>query len=765
MTTSSNSAAAAHTATTKLSAPNTHCLDPLSAAELSAARATAVAHLRSQHGVSEPRFSFITLHESSTQRLSGTSGTRVAEVVVHLPPTIPHVLLIHLDASTENEDGSDNDISAVVASDVALPAGTQPPLTPDDCELAEQIALKDDTLRRVVAKSGLDIARVVCDPWSVHMADDIDDQIQLRSSPSSVAKTEAGANGAEGQDMRLVQLFLYYRLGGDADAASIGKWNHYSHPLYWVPLVDLASRTVVTIHGTDCADLIPEKSDDSAENAVDGVTINAENASNGYNAIPPLPTDAVNYTPETLGANTYLSKEPVPRGLKRLEASQPDGASFTLSGHTLVWDQWNLHVGFNYREGVVIHDMKFGGRSIAARASLVEMAVPYADPRQPFQRKCAFDVSDYGLGYCTTSLQLNCDCVGHIAYMDATLTDTNGEPYVIPNAVCIHEEDAGTACKHVEYRTGVSYTRRARRLVVSFVATVVNYEYLFYFWFHVDGSWGLDIKLSGMLSTNLLANDERAVNPATGIENGPSHGTLVAPGVNAQWHQHMFCARVEPAVDGALNCVSEFNVTYAQSVANGTGGDRFGNAFGVVETPLSEERQAVRDNAPGRWWRVFNQAKRNEIARKPVGYKFAFKSMGWMPNLLASDDSVVGRRARFAQHNVWVTKWRETQRFPAGEFPTQGTGVDDGEEVDVKQDVKTWVEDSEERLVDERLVLWLSFGVVHVPRVEDFPVMPCEEVGFVFKPDCFMLGNPVVDMDEVQARDSKSLCCGNGEKK
>ena len=40
------------------------------------------------------------------------------------------------------------------------------------------------------------------------------------------------------------------------------------------------------------------------------------------------------------------------------------------------------------------------------------MAVPYADPNPPFERKCAFDVGDYGLGYCTDSLELGCDCLG-----------------------------------------------------------------------------------------------------------------------------------------------------------------------------------------------------------------------------------------------------------------------------------------------------------------------------------------------------------------
>ena len=60
------------------------------------------------------------------------------------------------------------------------------------------------------------------------------------------------------------------------------------------------------------------------------------------------------------------------------------------------------------------------------RASVVEIAVPYAEPRAPFHKKCAFDVVDYGLGYSCSSLELGCDCLGHIHYFDATLSDSKG---------------------------------------------------------------------------------------------------------------------------------------------------------------------------------------------------------------------------------------------------------------------------------------------------------------------------------------------------
>ena len=62
------------------------------------------------------------------------------------------------------------------------------------------------------------------------------------------------------------------------------------------------------------------------------------------------------------------------------------------------------------------------------RGSMVEIIVPYGDPRHPFQHKCAFDVMDYGLGFTANSLELGCDCLGHIKYFDGMVNNSKGMP-------------------------------------------------------------------------------------------------------------------------------------------------------------------------------------------------------------------------------------------------------------------------------------------------------------------------------------------------
>ena len=179
------------------------------------------------------------------------------------------------------------------------------------------------------------------------------------------------------------------------------------------------------------------------------------------------------------------------REVAPLQVSQPDGVGFTLDGNLLSWQNWQLRLGFNHREGLVLHQVAFrdGGRlrPVAHRLSFAEMVVPYRDASPDHYRRTAFDIGEWGLGFMTTSLALGCDCLGEITYLDAVVHDSAGEPQTIANAICVHEEDSGVLWKHVDERAGAE-VRRARRLVVSFHVTVANYEYLVYWRFYQDGA-------------------------------------------------------------------------------------------------------------------------------------------------------------------------------------------------------------------------------------------------------------------------------------
>jgi primary-amine oxidase len=319
---------------------------------------------------------------------------------------------------------------------------------------------------------------------------------------------------------------------------------------------------------------------------------------------------------------------------------------------------------------------------------------------------------------------------GHIHYFDAVLVNSKGEPVTKKKAVCMHEEDGGILWKHVEYRNGHNESRRSRELVVSFIATVVNYEYLFYWRLKMDGTIDFEIKLSGELSTNLPSPQE---DPAS-----PGYGVLVAPSVNAQIHQHMFCARIDVAIDGLDNVVSEVDIV---SKARNTTDNPYGNVFVPVQTTLESELQAIRtaDPSKARFWKVQSATKANPINGKPTGYKLIpFTKGPAQPVLMVDESCAVAQKGKFATANLWVTPFAKDERFPAGNYTPQGDG---------SVGLPDWTAQDRSLVgCPDGLVVWHAFGVCHVPRIEDFPVMPVEVTGFSLKPDNFFSGNPAIDV-------------------
>ncbi len=92
------------------------------------------------------------------------------------------------------------------------------------------------------------------------------------------------------------------------------------------------------------------------------------------------------------------------RDIKPIEITQPEGPSFEVEGYQVRWQKWAFVVGFNAREGLTLHHLRYRDgdrdRSILYRASLTEMVVPYGDPGPTQRRKNAFDVGEYGMGMC-----------------------------------------------------------------------------------------------------------------------------------------------------------------------------------------------------------------------------------------------------------------------------------------------------------------------------------------------------------------------------
>ena len=407
--------------------------------------------------------------------------------------------------------------------------------------------------------------------------------------------------------------------------------------------------------------------------------------------------------------------------VRPIHISQPEGPSFTVDGHEVRWQGWSLRVGFSTREGLVLHEVAYDDhgetRRVLDRASYAEMVVPYAHPDRYYQTP--LDIGEFNIGTMTNPLTLGCDCLGVIHYFDVAFCDADGAPVVVPNAICLHEEDDGMLWKHSDFRTGHVEQRRGRRLVLSSIVTVGNYDYGFYWYLHQDGTIASEVKATGIVATQAMADGERS-----------PYGRLVAPNLNAINHQHVFCARLDVALDGGPNEVREVQT---EAVPEGPENPH-GNAWVTVGRTLETELEARRlvDPLSARTWVVVNPERTNAVG-EPVGYKLV---PGENTRPFGASGSSARRRAGFMDHHLWVTPYDPAERYPAGEYPYQHPGGDG---------LPAWVQ-ADRAVAGTDVVVWYTMNHHHVPRPEDWPVMPVARIGFHLKPQGFFDRNPALDV-------------------
>jgi primary-amine oxidase len=459
--------------------------------------------------------------------------------------------------------------------------------------------------------------------------------------------------------------------------------NGYAHPIEGVVVdVDLLSGKVLEVHD--------------------------------YGVVP-IPEEHANYGVDDVG--------PLRTDLRPLEIVQPDGPSFEVDGSVVTWQKWRFRVLMHPLDGLVLHTVSYEDqgrrRAILHRAAVAEMVVPYGDVSLIHRWKNAFDAGEFGLGRWPflNSLTEGCDCLGVIRYMDAVGADEQGNPLTVERAICIHEEDYGILWKHQDLNSGRTEVRRSRRLVVSSIHTVGNYEYGFYWYFYLDGTIQLEVKLTGIVQT-------------MGVNEGfdEAHASLIAPGLAAPNHQHLFNFRLDFDIDGSGNSIYEVdNEAVATELP-------YGNAFSARATLLATEAEAQRlaDPAKSRSWKIVNPSVTNRLGQ-PVGYRLIPTAT---PTLLAHPDSSVAQRAAFATKNLWVTPFDPDERRAAGDFPNLHPGG---------AGLPAWTAEGRS-IVDTDIVVWHTFGVTHVARTEDWPVMPVEYTGFTLKPVGFFDRNPALDV-------------------
>jgi primary-amine oxidase len=417
-----------------------------------------------------------------------------------------------------------------------------------------------------------------------------------------------------------------------------------------------------------------------------------------------------------------------------VDVVQPRGRSFTVDGHAVRWQNWSFRFADTQREGLVLYQVTYHdhgkARPVLYRGSLAELVVPYGDADEAWSWRAPFDEGEYGLGILSTPLERGQQVPYNAVLFETVFADDHGKAYTSPNSVALYERDGGVLWTHTEGEPVRTECRRAQELVLTSIMAAGNYDYGFNWMFTQDGSIRVEVELGGIplakgVATTVCERCAAASGKAAGGDED-RYGTVVAPHIVTPNHQHWFCFRLDMDVDGPANTVSELNARHQ--------GDEKSVAWVVDETVLESEQKAQRDINPatGRHWKVFNRGTPTGLGHFP-GY--ALEPAGnSLP--LTGPRSELRQRAKFLDHHLWVTRYKEGELYAAGDYPNQSTH-DDG--------LPHYASD-DEKLAGEDVVLWYSCGVTHAPRPEDWPVMPTVRTGFRLVPHGFFTRNPALDV-------------------
>ncbi|MBD2500984.1 primary-amine oxidase [Anabaena azotica] len=413
---------------------------------------------------------------------------------------------------------------------------------------------------------------------------------------------------------------------------------------------------------------------------------------------------------------------------KLLQTLQPQGKSFQIKGNEISWQGWKFRYLMHPRDGLVLYQVTYQDgeniRPILYRASLSEMVVPYGDPDPTWSFRNAFDVGEYNIGLLASTMELGKEIPQNGILLDAVFANEEGEPYTMPGVVGIYERDNGILWKHYEYKTQRNDVRRNRELVITITAAVDNYDYSINWIFHQDGTLEVQNDLTGIVLVQGTAAQTQSQDDA--------FGRLLAKNLFGVNHQHFFNYRLDMDVDGQANTVMEMNVQSLPMSKN----NPVGNAITVEDTPLKTEKAAVRDLdiKHSREWMIASAEKKNALGVAPAYMLMPGGNTVFFP----VEGAKIRQKAEFATHHVWVTKYKADELYAAGDYPNQATSA---------KGLPQYIAD-DESLVNQDIVLWYTMGITHVPKPEDWPVMPVHKLGFKLSPRGFFSRNPAINLAE-----------------
>ncbi len=409
------------------------------------------------------------------------------------------------------------------------------------------------------------------------------------------------------------------------------------------------------------------------------------------------------------------------------QMSQADGVGYEIDGSGVSWDIWKFRFSVDDRPGVMLNNVEVRDgdtwRSVLYEMYLSEVFVPYSDPSEGWYWRTYMDSGEYGFGDAMTTLTPGVDCPEHATYLNTPSPDFDGTVEEREATICIFERTIGDPI----WRRRAD-GRAATDLVVRYAAAVGNYDYLMDYVFKQDGSMKAMVGAVGIDAVKAVAATD--MESPTAAED-TRFGTLIRPNIVAANHSHFFNFRIDFDIDGEQNSFMK-----AKMVPTTVIDDVPRTSIWTVQREFPQSETAavtkIHTQTPA-YLAILNPNIKNGLKQNP-GYVLI--PGGSVAHSLLDVEDMPVKRNDYVDNQYWVTPYDARERYAGGEFSVQSDGSDT---------LGNWV--SADRLIaNTDIVSWYTVGFHHIPRSEDWPVMPAHWVGFTLAPFNFFDHNPSLNV-------------------
>ncbi|KAH7000475.1 copper amine oxidase [Ilyonectria destructans] len=414
-------------------------------------------------------------------------------------------------------------------------------------------------------------------------------------------------------------------------------------------------------------------------------------------------------------------------------ATAPQGSRYNVDAERkyVEWMGWSFYIGFDRDSGMALYDIRYKGQRVLYELGLQEALAHYAGS-DPTQSHTAYLDTYYGFGPFAFELLKGYDCPAYATYLNSSFY-VSETTHTHLNSICLFEFDADHPMARHSSAEYVTATKNVYFTVRS-VSTVGNYDYMFSYSFFMDGSIAVEVRASGYIQAAFFAKNH-------------DYGFHIHDQLSGSMHDHVLNFKADFDILGTENTVQ-----LMEQVPHKT---TYPWSKGKVFNTMKLNRSYVENEDEGQFNWGYNNQKQVFVVNQDENNKYGeHRGYRILPytgaaHLTVKDSSVLKNSAKWAEHDIMVSRRKDTEPRSTHTYNNQDT---ENPPVDFSKFFDS------ESLNQTDLVLWLNLGMHHVPHTGDLPttVFTTAHSGIQFMPtNYFNVGANVetVNMVRVNYKD------------